>query len=658
VETLEDRVVPSVTLGSQFAQHSYIGDSPMLWIMGSDSYSNPLSYSIAGAPTGLGINSSSGNMTGTIASNANTTSPYSVTVTATDTITSEYATTSFSWYVAGVPTITNPGAQESMCGDPISMQISASGGASALSYSAMMGLPTGLSLNSSTGVISGTVSSSASTSSPYYVSVSVTDGTRSASQSFNWTISQAYVVLVQGDQDNVAGETVSVDLYSWNAPDHTLSFSATGLPSGLSINSGTGTVSGTISYGAASSSPHFVTITACDSAASISTDESFDWYVDTPEVTVLTPGDLESIVGASVELTAAAQSTDGATLSFSASGLPSGLSIDSGTGTISGTIASNADTNSPYSVTVTATNTGAEISNYVTFSWSVGLLVLRDPDAQANLVGETVNLSLTAPYASNATLAFSATGLPSGLTIGSSTGTISGTIASDADSDTAYSVTVTVTDGTLSASKTFAWEVHKLILQNPGSQYNLDSESVSVALTVSALSGHTVTYGALGLPAGLSINSSSGVISGTLAADADEDGPYSVTVTATDTTVSVCASKTFIWAISQPESLVAVNIPVPPDPDSQAGIIAGLQRQIARQEVIISQGQQYIPFIIQNIVENIALMAGPDPATALGEVNVWTNRLSRVLTIINRATLNRDRLENEVELYRLRLRVW
>ena len=42
-------------------------------------------------------------------------------------------------------------------------------------------------------------------------------------------------------------------------------------------------------------------------------------------------------------------------LTYSAGGLPSGLTIDPNTGTISGTIAGTADVNSPYSVTVIAT---------------------------------------------------------------------------------------------------------------------------------------------------------------------------------------------------------------------------------------------------------------------------------------------------------------
>ena len=86
-------------------------------------------------------------------------------------------------------TVTNPGSQTGTVGTPASLQIQASDSASGqtLSYSAT-GLPAGLSLNSSTGLISGTPTTAAS----YAVTVTAKDGTGAAgSASFSWTISAA-----------------------------------------------------------------------------------------------------------------------------------------------------------------------------------------------------------------------------------------------------------------------------------------------------------------------------------------------------------------------------------------------------------------------------------------------------------------------------------
>ena len=71
-----------------------------------------------------------------------------------------------------------------------------------LTFSAT-GLPTGLSLDTSTGILSGTISSSADASSPYITTLTATDGSYSRSQTFTW-----YVSGVIGTQQNSEGDTV------------------------------------------------------------------------------------------------------------------------------------------------------------------------------------------------------------------------------------------------------------------------------------------------------------------------------------------------------------------------------------------------------------------------------------------------------------------
>jgi hypothetical protein len=84
-------------------------------------------------------------------------------------------------------TVTNPGSQTATAGTPASLQISASDSASGqtLTYSAA-GLPAGLSISSSTGLISGTPTTAGSSS----VTVTATDATGAhGSASFTWTVS-------------------------------------------------------------------------------------------------------------------------------------------------------------------------------------------------------------------------------------------------------------------------------------------------------------------------------------------------------------------------------------------------------------------------------------------------------------------------------------
>ncbi|MFF3662454.1 M4 family metallopeptidase [Streptomyces olivochromogenes] len=85
-------------------------------------------------------------------------------------------------------TVTNPGSQSSTVGTAVSLQISASStNTGTLTYAAT-GLPTGLSINSSTGAITGTPT----TAGTYSSTVTVTDSTgATGTASFTWTVSSS-----------------------------------------------------------------------------------------------------------------------------------------------------------------------------------------------------------------------------------------------------------------------------------------------------------------------------------------------------------------------------------------------------------------------------------------------------------------------------------
>ena len=90
---------------------------------------------------------------------------------------------------ANTVTVTNPGAQTSTAGTAASLQVSAADSASGqtLSYSAT-GLPAGLSISSSTGLISGTPTTAGTDS----VTVTATDTTgATGSAAFTWTVNTA-----------------------------------------------------------------------------------------------------------------------------------------------------------------------------------------------------------------------------------------------------------------------------------------------------------------------------------------------------------------------------------------------------------------------------------------------------------------------------------
>ncbi|GLY86848.1 discoidin domain-containing protein [Actinoallomurus iriomotensis] len=90
----------------------------------------------------------------------------------------------------------------------------------------------------------------------------------------------------------------------------------------------------------------------------------------------------------------------------------------------------------------------------------------------------------------------------------------------------------------------------------PGDQTSTVGTAVSLQIHASdSASGQTLTYSASGLPAGLSINSSTGLISGTPTAT----GTSNVTVTAKDTT-GVGGSASFAWTVNPAGGCSTTNI--------------------------------------------------------------------------------------------------
>ncbi len=90
---------------------------------------------------------------------------------------------------------------------------------------------------------------------------------------------------------------------------------------------------------------------------------------------------------------------------------------------------------------------------------------------------------------------------------------------------------------------------------NPGNQSNYQSTNLSVQVIGTSSGGHPLTWSATGLPSGLTISSSGGLISGQLTAS---PGSYSVTVSATDTT-GAHSSVSFGWQVTADVGSVVTN---------------------------------------------------------------------------------------------------
>ena len=558
-QTFAWNVFSPITIGQLADQTNNENDSVSLAISATDAISGAtVTYAALGLPAGLSISPSTGVISGTVAKNAAAYGPYSVTVIAQDGTYS--AQMAYNWNVNSPVSITAPPDQTNNESDTMTLGVSATDTISGttLVYCAL-GLPGGFSINSSTGVISGTVAVGDASIGSYAPTIIVSDGTYYNTQTFNWTINSAIAFNGVGDQSNTVGDTVSLLVNATDASSGTVTYAALGLPAGLSIDQSTGLISGTVSSSAVSICSFVTTVFASDGTYSSS--DTFNWTISAAgTVTLATPSNQTGTEGTAITTLSlsATDSTSGATLSYFAQGLPAGLVLDPSTGAITGTPAIGDAAYGPYSVTVSATD-GTSFAQE-TFTWAITDPVTFTTVAadQTNTEGNTPTPTFGATDATSGTVVYTASGLPTGLSINKSTGAISGTVALGASAVGNFVVTITANDSTYSTSQTFNWTIASPItLTGPSSQTSTEGGSVTVPSSSTDSSSGTVTYTALGLPQGLSVNSSTGAITGSVAVGAATTGSFNFILIANDGTYLTAQS--VIWTVTNPITLLPVT---------------------------------------------------------------------------------------------------
>ena len=342
-----------------------------------------------------------------------------------------------------------------------------------ITYTISPSLPSGLSIDPNTGVISGTPTNIQNT-----VSYTITAGNSIGTTDANINIKiNAPIIAPTGLSYNnintIEGRTitpVNPTLNTGTSPTYTVSPS---LPTGLSINSSTGVISGTPT---STQSLTFYTITATN--ASGNTTALIGITINAIIVpSGLSYSNLIAVINVSTSLSPTLiAGTSPITYTVSPS-LPTGLSISSSTGIISGTptILQNSS-----SYTVTATNSVG--STNASFNITVKLADVAPTGLSYNGgSASTVLLSTSQSYSptlnSGTNITYNITpALPSGLSLNTSTGVISGTTPS-ASNDTTY--TVTATNISLNSSTSTSFRIRIIFFQgtiNPKGQGGYSSD--------------------------------------------------------------------------------------------------------------------------------------------------------------------------------------
>jgi hypothetical protein len=471
-------------------------------------------------PSGVTLNSTTGVLSGTPAAGSGGT--YPITITATNG-TAPDATQSFTLTVDQAPTITSGSSTTFTVGAAGNFTVTASGNPPP-TFGETGPLPSGVTLNSTTGVLSGTPA--AGSGGTYPITITATNGTAPAgSQSFTLTVDQAPAITSGSATTFTVGSagTFTVTASGFPAP----TFSRTGsLPSGVTLNSTTGTLSGTPAAGSGGTYP--ITITATNGTAPAGT-QSFTLTVD--EAPTITSGSATTFtVGSAGTFTVTAGGFPAP--SFSEVGtLPSGVTLSSA-GVLSGTPA--VGSGGTYPITVTATNgVGSDATQLVTLTVDEAPTI-TSANSTTFTVGEVGTFSVTATGFPAPT--FSETGaLPFGVTL-SSSGVLSGTPAFGFSGS--YPITITATNGT-SPDATQNFTVSVTMLSTAPTITSASSTTFTTgtagSFTVTATGNPAPTFGETGtLPSGVTLNATTGVLSGTPAAGSG--GTYPITITATNGT--------------------------------------------------------------------------------------------------------------------------
>jgi hypothetical protein len=398
----------------------------------------------------------------------------------------------------------------------------------------------------------GTLDYEATTS--YSLTLTASDGTNTVTQNFTVSITDTNLSLSASLASAAQSEGLStgttIATSSNSNAEGTVTYSLTDADNKFSIDTSTGEVTLANALDHETKTSHEFTITATDGVTT--TSETFTLTVsDVTELSIALASSaisLSETVASGTSVTTTTTTIDGdSTVSYSLSGTGSDqFSVDSnGNITTNGTLDYEATTS--YSLTLTASDgTNTVTQNFTVSITDTNLSLSASLASAAQSEGLSTGTTIATSSNSNAegTVTYSLTDADNKFSIDTSTGEVTLANALDHETKTSHEFTITATDGVTTTSETFTLTVSDVdltvtnTLAASGQAENISTGTSIMTASASGAEG-TVSYSITDNDNKFTINSSTGEVTLANALDYETKTSHTFTVTATDGVTTV-----------------------------------------------------------------------------------------------------------------------